>query len=176
MKTLFLNNGVGRYGESAPFLLDENKISLQIIHPNLFGEFVLIVENNGSSQQIGIPNNGIVTVENLTAGELKGIIKHCLKGTIIKEYELEPLVLCESGGRLTCTPEFTWLKSRIKDLEVMLITTRAALIATIKVAWEDYSKSPYMDGKGWEAFITKYGYTDLSDEEIKIIKGEDNND
>ena len=180
MKTILLKpNGTGRYDDVSPFIMTNGQLDLKIILPNQNGDFFLVTENNGTKRKYDLPGSGSVTLENLEAGELLVTVKHYLNGVMVKQYEVEPLILCEVDDGLKCTPEFVHLQKQIDEIKKTYDTIKndhATLIGVLKLAWEDYKVNPFLDGTSWESFVEKYGIAFLTADEIKEIKGENDHD
>ena len=93
MKTIKFNqNGTGRYDDVSPFILADGKLEIKIELPQLSGEFFFIAENNGKQFKKVIPQDGVIALDGLTAGELLSEVKHYLKGVLIKNYKVEPFI------------------------------------------------------------------------------------
>lgn len=199
MKRIYLkSNGVGRYDEVTPFVVTDNKLELKIDLPNVSGEFYFIGENNGQKIKRLIPRGGSITLEGLTAGELNAEIKHEFKGVLLKTYKTEPLILKEIDGSLSAMPEIEALNAKCASLERALEETKEAAnksiaelekrftkaiaeergltVGLLKFARADYKDNVYLGGGSFGEFIKRYGFTGLTEEELKIIKGDDGDD
>lgn len=196
MKTIKLkSNGLGRYVDVSPFTMSGGRLEMIIVLPEFNGEFFFIAENNKKSYKQVIPESGIITLDGLTAGELAAEIKHYVKGSLIKTYKVEPLVLCEADGNLTGTPEITLLKAEIDELRAknceiskMLAEKETALndalnrinekqiamqdniCALIRFAYKDYVNNVYLDGGNAEEFVKEFGFG-IKKEQINAILG-----
>lgn len=194
MKILKLHsNGLGRYDDVSPFMVTDNKLELKVELPNYNGEFYLITENNGKTEKRLLPREGTVTFERLTEGELNAAVKHYLKGALIREYKVEPLLLKNVDGNLTVLPELAALNAHVerleqeyaavlRDLTEYKIATGALIqdleenvCALIRFAYKDYSNNPFLGGGALNNFLKEFGFT-LNEKEIKTIKGEKEND
>ncbi len=194
MKTIILKpNGIGRYDDVSPFILADGKFGLNIVLPNVNGEFYLIVENNGTTQSHELLRDGAVTIENLSAGVLNAEIKHYLKGELIKTYKVEPLILKEVDATLSATPEIADLErvsaelrntvaeqkrvfdEQIAALSEALENERRKVAALVKFAYADYENNVYLGGGSLEQFLKEFGFR-LSEEEINAIKGVEKNE
>lgn len=188
--------GVGRYDDVSPFIITDTALELCIAVPNVNGEFYFAAENNGKSYYKLIPKGGLITLPDLTAGELCGEVTHYLKGERVKNYKIEPLIIKEADGTLTAEPEFAALKAKLDGVEKAFGEFRKAaaeeaetrktrektladriariegnLLALAKFAYEDYNASVYLEGGTAEKFTEAFGLR-LTDEELEIIKGE----
>lgn len=176
MKTINLkSNGIGWYTDVSPFIIADNKLEIKVGLPNLNGEFFLVAENNGKAFKKTLSRIEPVILEELTAGELQTEVQHYLKGELIKTYQVEPLILKEVNGSLSGTPELvnlqaqiTALSNSVEDLEAKL---NKKLNALIRFAYKDYQNNVYLSGGSFGDFIKEFGF-ELSEEEIKLIKGE----
>ena len=180
MRTIILKpNGVGRYDNVSPFMIADKELELKIDLPNFNGEFYIVAENNGKTFKMLLPRDGVIALDELTAGELNAEVKHYLKGELIKIYKIEPLLLKEVDGTLSVTPEIAELKAIINALdksfaqykeEANLRELRAKnnALALIKFAFKDYKENVYLGGGSLEDFIKEFGF-DLSKEEIKEL-------
>ena len=197
MKTINLkSNGVGRYDDVSPLIITDRKLPLKIALPPVNGDFYFVAENNGSTQKLLIPSNGEITLENLTAGELSAEVKHYVKGTLVKVYKVEPLLLKEIDGNITAELEIAALDRRICANESDLTEIKGSVLenkqateertaeikknvlranknisALIRFAIKAYSVSPFLGGGTVDKFAEEFGF-DLTDEDINLIKGE----
>jgi len=198
MKTIKFNqNGTGRYDDVSPFILADGKLEIKIALPQLSGEFFFIAENNGKQFKKVIPQDGVIALDGLTAGELTAEVKHYLKGVLIKNYKVEPLILREVDGSLSATPEFIELQAVISALKAELAAlahtvaqekqaaekrtevlnewsahVNIKLDALMNFAYDDYSKNVYLSGGDVEQFCKEYGFE--TKEEKFITGGKDN--
>lgn len=187
MRTINLKpNGVGRYDDVSPFMIADKGLELKIDLPNFNGEFYLVAENNGKAFKMLLSRNGVIALNELTAGELNAEIKHYLKGELIKTYKIEPLLLKEVDGTLSATPEIAELMAEISALDKSFkeykqtadsreLRAKNNVIALIKFAFKDYKENVYLGGGTLEDFIKEFGF-ELSEEELKEIIGGDIND
>ena len=201
MKTIILkSNGLGRYDDVSPFIVTDNKLELKVELPNFNGEFYLVADLGGAVQKRLLPRDGIITLENLTVGELNAEVKHYLKGALIKTYKVEPLLLKELDGTLSAMPEIEALNHRIcaverdfkefkqaveesnqqqaereKELVNRLDKAEANMLAIVRFAFKDNTENPYLDGGTLDKFMEDYGFT-LSEKQIKLIKGDKGNE
>lgn len=201
MKTIILkSNGLGRYDDVSPFIITDNVLRLKVELPNFNGEFYLVTEVNGAVQKRLLPLDDAITLENLTAGELNAEVKHYLKGALIKSYKVEPLLLKEVDGSLSGMPEIEALNRRIcaverdfkefkqaveeskqkqeeraRELVKRLEKVETNLLALVRFAFKDNTENPYLQGGTLDKFMEEYGFT-LSEEQIKLIKGDKGNE
>lgn len=194
MKTIKLkSNGTGRYDDVSPFLVTDNRLEMKVELPGYNGEFYLITENNGRPEKRLLPRDGTVTLENLTAGELNVAVKHYLKGALIREYKVEPLLLKEADGNLSALPELAALKSALAELvqeyaalseELSKYKEKAAaqierlnknVSALIRFAYKDYNTNVFLGGGTADEFVNGFGFA-LGEEEIKSLNGGNKND
>lgn len=186
-------NGVGRYDSVSPFIVTDNRLELQIELPNFNGEFYFVYENNDKTDKRLLPYSGQIVLDNLTAGELKGAVKHYVKGELIKSYTVEPLLLKEADGTLSALPEMEELRRHIcavergfeefkqakekeqaernQTLSIWQKTVEANLLALARFALKDYQNNVYLSGGTVHDFIQEFG-VDLTEEQIKSLKGE----
>lgn len=180
MRIIKLNEyGLGRYDDVSPFLITDNKLEVKIELPQVNGDFYLVTKNNGSTQKRYLSGDNKVEISNLTAGELKAEVKHYLKGTLIKSYKVEPLLLREADGELSALPEFVYLYDKISALSKSLeaeteINTALGerielleknVVALCRFAFADFNENVYLGGGSFKEFKDKFG-VDLSEEEI----------
>lgn len=189
MKTIKLkSNGMGRYEDVSPCIITDRKLTLKIALPPVNGDFYLVTENNGEIRKRLLPKSGETELENLSAGELNAEVKHYLKGSLIKVYKMEPLLLKEVDGEVSVEPEIAALDRRIcaieHDLEGFKKTTdersekhtrrfvraNKNIAALIRFAFKAYNASPFLGGGTVDKFAEDFGL-ELSDEEINLIKG-----
>ena len=190
MKVIQLkSNGIGRYEDVSPFIITDNKLTLKIVLPPMSGEFYLSTENGEISETILLPRDGVITLENLRAGELCAEVKHYFRGELIKRYQVEPLVLKEADSSLLGTPEIAALRRDLTMLEETLAAEREMalkreyeldtanknLSALIRFAYADYRANVYLGGGSVEKFINEFGL-DLTEEQKKEIFGGMEND
>lgn len=179
-------NGIGRYNDVSPFMITDNTLELKIDLPPVNGEFYLTAKNNGVKSTRLIPHSAAVSIDALTAGEFNAEVRHYLKGTLIKTYKVEPLLLNEVDGNFTAEPEIATLRrenAKLREEVVECVATaelrakreRGAFVALLKVVWALYQTNIYLDEMSFERFADIYGFK-LTDEEIKLIKGEKEND
>lgn len=198
MKTIKLKtNGTGRYDDVSPFIVTDNSLQVAAVLPPFNGEFYLVAENNGTVQKKLLTRDGAVTIENLSAGELNAEVKHYLKGELVKVYKVEPLILKEVDGTLSAMPEIEALHHDISSLErafgeygqiaaererereeafeARLKDIETNLLALVRFAYKDYRDNVYLGGGTFGQFLDGFGFK-LTDEQIKTIKGEKEND
>lgn len=194
MRNIKLNfHGVGRYDDVSPYLITDNTLLLQIELPNSSGEFYLAVKNNGTLSKYKLSEDGLINIEGLCAGEFYAEVKHYLKGELIKVYKIEPLILKEAEGSLSAIPEIEELRrknaelvqsfkdyvvktsERKQKLNERIRILEKNLAALVSFAYNDYVSNVYLNGGTTEDFITEFGF-ELSEEQIKILKGETQND
>lgn len=194
MKTIKLkSNGLGRYDDVSPFLVTDNRLEIKVELPGYNGEFYLITENNGKTEKRLVPRDGTVTIEGLTAGELNTAVKHYLKGALIREYKVEPLLLKEADGNLSALPELAELKAELNGLERQYAALSAAfgkykeetnaqseklnnnVSALIRFAYKDYNTNVFLGGGTADEFVNGFGFA-LGEEEIKSLNGGNKND
>ena len=187
------SNGLGRYDDVSPFLVTDNKLEIKVELPGFNGEFYLITENNGKTAKRLLPRDGTVTIEGLTAGELNTAVKHYLKGALIREYKVEPLLLKEADGNLSALPELAELKAALAELVQEYVALSAAfgkykeeiaaqierlnnnVSALIRFAYKDYNTNVFLGGGTADEFVNGFGFA-LGEEEIKLLKGGNKND
>lgn len=193
MKTIKLkSNGVGRYDDVSPFIITDRKLTLKIALPPVNGDFYLIAENNGATQKRLLPKSGETELENLFAGELNAEVKHYLKGSLIKVYKIEPLLLKEADDKVYILPEIAALDRRIcaveRNLEgakktaeeraekhnKRLVRANKNVAALIRFAFKAYNASPFLGGGTVDKFAEDFGL-ELTEEEIDLIKGGNQN-
>ena len=133
MKTITLKRDMGRYDDVSPFLVQSGGLELQIELPDEAGEFFVVAENGKTKRTIAIPRSGTVTLDKLTAGELKAEIKRYLRGTLIKTYRVEPLLLKEVDGELSAVPEIAYLLNEVDEQRRLLVSEREERKAVEKV-------------------------------------------
>lgn len=199
MKTIKLNiSGFGRYDDVSPFIVTDNVLELQIELPQVNGEFYIVTELNSKREKLRLPQDGVITLHNLTAGEMQAEVKHYLKGVLIKKYRIEPLMLIEVDGDLTGAPEIAALNARlsehreelakvnerlselydeltktnknISEQQALLEAQNAKINALINFAYTAYNASVYLNGGDKAAFAEEFG---LNPEDIKD-GGQDN--
>lgn len=186
MKTITIKNGrIGRYDDVSPFLVESGALELKFELPEVSGEFFFVTELNGISEKKFIPHGGTVTLSDLSAGELCAEIKHYLRGTLIKSYKVEPLILKEVDGSLAGTPEIERLRSENERLRNELNALSEALEgakeaakaenkrrdeAFLSFAYAVYENSPLLNGRGltFAEFAEALGYSADAFSETKI--------
>lgn len=187
------SNGLGRYDDVSPFLVTDNRLEIKVELPGYNGEFYLITEINGRTEKRLLPRDGTVTLENLTAGELNASVKHYLKGALIREYKVEPLLLKEADGNLSALPELAELKAELNGLERQYAALSADfgkykeetnaqieklnnnVSALIRFAYKDYNTNVFLGGGTADEFVNGFGFA-LDEEEIKSLNGGNKND
>lgn len=133
MKTIkLLSYGIGRYDDVSPFMIADNSLELKVELPNVNGEFFLIAKNNDKTIKMSLSKYEPVTIEGLTAGELKAEVKHYLKGVLIKVYAIEPLILKEVDGSISAMPEIVELKTQLADLSISFVSYKEETNKTIE--------------------------------------------
>lgn len=194
MRTIQLKpNGVGRYDDVSPFLVTDNKLQVTVWLPPVSGEFYLIAENNGATQKKLLSREGVIMLENLSAGELNSEVKHYLKGALIKVYKVEPLLLKEADGTLSAIPEIEALNRHIsliernfeeykyaaaereQKLSERIKTLEINQEALIRFALEDFKNNVYLGGGTEEDFAKMFGLA-MNKEHNKNSKGEEDSD
>lgn len=194
MKTIMLkSNGVGRYDDVTPYIITDRKLNIKIALPQVNGDFYFVTENNGATQKRLLPLDGGISLDNLTAGELNAEVKHYVKGSLVKVYKIEPLMLKEVDGAISAEPEISVLDRRIcavesgfnianqtaaeraEKLDKKLIRANKNINALIRFAFKAYNASPFLGGGTADKFAEEFGY-ELAEEEIKFIEGENKND
>lgn len=168
--------GVGRYDDVSPFLITDNRLELLIGLPPYNGEFYLVYNLNGKTEQRLLSPDGEIVLYGLSAGEFKAEVKHYLKGELIKTYSVEPLILKEADSGLSAEPQISELKRRISELEhsfaeyknavrkafdgltERLWKTESNIAALMNFAYEDYKNNAYLSGGNKEEFLKEYGF------------------
>lgn len=190
MRTISIKSGrIGRYDDVSPFLVESGALELKFELPEVSGEFFFITELNGISEKKFIPRGGVIALTNLCAGELCAEVKHYLRGTLIKTYKVEPLILKEIDGSLSGTPEIERLRAENAELCDKLSALERTLEAEKKeaetarherdkaflaFAYAEYENSPLLNGRGLslEEFAAALGYSAeaFAEKEITEIK------
>lgn len=179
-------NDVGRYDNVSPFIITDNRLELQIDFPNYNGEFYLVYEINGKTDKHLLPRSGQIVLENLTAGQFNAEVKHYVQGELIKTYKVEPLLLKEVDSALSALPEIEELNRYICAVErdfkeykqatiVALERAEKNLLALARFAFKDYENNVYLNGGTMQDFVNEFGF-ELTEKQIKIIKGEKEDD
>lgn len=121
------SNGIGRYDDASPFLIERGALELEIELPDKSGEFYFVAELNGKKTTKPLVGGSPVTLTDLTAGELKAAVKHYLRGELIEVYKIEPLLLKTVEKELSAMPEIALLTGEIAALkkEVAALKTTA---------------------------------------------------
>ena len=180
MKIITLKSrGLGRYEDVSPFIIADGKIELQVNLPNFNGEFFFIAENNDAKFKKVIPEDGRITLDGLTAGELKAEVKHYLKGALIQSFKIEPLILRSVDCNLSGTPEIAALRHDNDELVKSLTQIKTALdeqekklnariAAVLRFAYTDYKNNIFLTGGSLTEFLKEFGF-ELTEEEVKEI-------
>ena len=111
------SNGLGRYDDASPFLIESGALDLEIELPDKSGEFYLVSELNGKEKVQRITRGSSATLSDLETGELKAAVKHYLRGELIEVYKIEPLLLRAVEKDLSAMPEFALLTGEITALK-----------------------------------------------------------
>lgn len=119
MRTIKIkSNGLGRYDDVSPFIIESGALELKIELPQKSGEFYLVSELNGKSGGAQpVPREGTLTLTGLETGELKAAVKHYLRGELIEVYKVEPLLLKAVDKELSAMPEIALLTGKIAALK-----------------------------------------------------------
>lgn len=203
MKTIQLKiNGMGRYGDVSPFPVGDMELELVGI-PSYSGEFRFVALCNGvkcAESTVSATQNRVkIPRDKLTAGRFSCFVSHYSKGTEVKRFPVEDLLITELNASVSADPEVAQMSRRIAALETkaqrlqqdlnaekqareeMLNTTADAftyykqiIFGLLKFAYKDYRESVYLNGGSFENFLQEFGI-DLSksfQKEIDEIKGE----
>lgn len=194
MKTITIKeNGLGRYDDVSPFLVEKGELELSVRLPRQSGDFYFSTELNGKAlgTQL-IPEDGLLALDDLEAGELTAEVKHYLRGTLIETFKVEPLLIKRVDGALEGTPEIialrardSYLEAKIKGLEERLHTTneraekaeeklKSLGKAFLSFAFAEYSGDVQLNAKSL-TFIEfmraiGYGIGEFSEDELEEIK------
>lgn len=196
MKTIQLKaNGMGRYGDVSPFPVGDLEIELVGI-PSYSGEFRFVALCNGvkcaESTVSAVQNRVKIPRDKLTAGRFSCFVSHYSKGTEVKRFPVEDLLITELNASVSADPEIADMSRRIAALERQAEEERKARVQTdteaketieyaldialalVKFAFEDYRENVYLHGGSFEEFLQTYGIdlSKISAEKIKKIKGE----
>lgn len=196
MKTIQLKvNGMGRYGDVSPFPMGDLEIELVGI-PSYSGEFRFVALCNGAkcteSTVSAAQNRVKIPRDKLTAGRFSCFVSHYSKGTEVKRFPVEDLLITELNASVNADPEIADMSRRIAALERQAEEERKARVQTdteakeaieyaldialalVKFAFEDYRENVYLHGGSFEEFLQTYGIdlSEISAEKIKKIKGE----
>lgn len=194
MKTITINqNGLGRYDDVSPFLVEKGSLDLSFSLPRQSGDFYFAAELNGKSLGARlIPLDGKVSIKELESGDLTAKVHHYLRGTLIRTYKVEPLLLKRVEETLEGTPEIialrakdsyfeakiAWLEERLhtaheraEKAEEKLKTLGRAFLA---FAFAEYEGDVQLNTKGlsFREFMKELGYGlgEFSEEEIAEIE------
>lgn len=194
MRTITIkSNGLGRYDDVSPFLVESGTLGLKINLPNVQGEFFLVTELNGKNRStIPIPRERAVMLTGLEAGELHAVVKHYLHGELIETYKVEPLLLKAVDTELSAMPEIALLTEKCEVLRkkteelIKRIThaeergakaeNRIQLVfeAFLAFAYSDYQTNVQLNAKSLtvEQFMLTLGFSaeTFSEKELEIIK------
>ena len=194
MRTVTIkSNGLGRYDDVSPFLVERGELELNIDLPNVQGEFFLVTELNGKNDAAkAIPREGTVMLTGLAAGELHAAVKHYLRGELLETYKVEPLLLKAADTELSAMPEIALLTEKCevlrKKTEELLesltqanaradkVENRVKLIfeAFLAFAWADYETNLQLNTKSLtiEQFLLALGFSaeEFSPNELETIK------
>lgn len=184
MKAIQLkSNGIGRYDNVSPFLVENGALELHIALPQVSGEFFLVAELNGKNLgAVPIALNGNVTVDGLTAGELHAEVKHYLHGELIETYKTEPLVLKSVDKSLSAMPEIAAIMAECDELRKRTnelkeerqhhkeeVERRLSKLVTafLSFAYAEYQSDVQLNAKGLSAeeFAEALGYREVKIEE-----------
>ena len=194
MRTITLkSNGLGRYDDVSPFLVESGTLELKFNLPNRNGDFFLVTElnsKNGGAKQISL--DGTLKLEGLEAGELKAEVKHYLRGELIETYKVEPLLLKAVDTDLSATPEIAVLTAEYEimreELNALEKWQEKAVdyadetnkrnhrrdVAFLAFAYAEYQSDLQLNAKSLsiEEFIAVLGYQyeEFSPDEIETIK------
>lgn len=196
MKTIQLKmNGMGRYGDVSPFPMGDLEIELVGI-PSYSGEFRFVALCNGAkcteSTVSAAQNRVKIPRDKLTSGRFSCFVSHYSKGTEVKRFPVEDLLITELNASVSADPEIADMSRRIAALERQAEEERKARVQTdmeaketieyaldialalVKFAFEDYRENVYLHGGSFEEFLQTYGIdlSKISAEKIKKIKGE----
>lgn len=196
MKTIQLKmNGMGRYGDVSPFPMGDLEIELIGI-PSYSGEFRFVAQCNGikcAESTVSAAQNRVkIPRDKLTAGRFSCFVSHYSKGTEVKRFPVEDLLITELNASVSADPEIAEMSRRIAELERQAEEERKARVQTdteaketieyaldialalVKFAFEDYRENVYLHGGSFEEFLQTYGIdlSKISAEKIKKIKGE----
>ena len=196
MKTIQLKaNGTGRYGDASPFPVGDLDLELIGI-PSYSGEFRFLGFCNGAkcaeSTVSAAQNRVKIPRDKLTAGRFSCFVSHYSKGTEVKRFPVEDLLITDLNGGACADPEIAQMSRKIAVLEQQEQSllkefiaekqarkeaeeyARKIALGLLKFAYEDYRENVYLHGGTFEEFLQAYGL-DLSkfpEEKIKEIKGE----
>lgn len=190
--------GVGRYEDVSPFPLGDLEIELLGI-PSYSGEFRFVAHCNGvkcAESTVSATQNRVkIPRDKLNAGRLSCFVSHYGKGTEVKRYLVEDLIVSELETDLFAYPEIADMEQRIEKLSASLAAEKAArirleeksgediaytreiVLGLLKFAFEDYRENVYLHGGTFEEFLQCYGIdlSEIPEEKIKKIKGEKEN-
>ena len=199
MKTIQLKmNGMGRYSDVSPFPVGDLEIELLGI-PSYSGEYRFIAQCNGvkcAESTVSATQNRVkIPRDKLTAGRFSCFISHYSKGTEVKRFPVEDLLITELNASVSADPEIADMSRRIAELERQAEEERKARVQTdteaketieyaldialalVKFAFEDYRENVYLHGGSFEDFLQEFGIdlSKLPEEKIREIKGEKDN-
>ena len=148
----FKSNGLGRYDDVSPFLIESGVLELKIGLPERNGEFYFVTELN-KKQTVKPIICGMVVLDGLEAGELRAAVKHYLRGEVIEVYKIEPLLLKSVDKDLSAMPEFALLTGEITALKDELAALKrtaeehfAATVESFKgvIDWQRESEGSFV--------------------------------
>lgn len=121
MKTIQLKaNGMGRYGDVSPFPMGDLEIELVGI-PSYSGEFRFVAQCNGAkcteSTVSAAQNRVKIPRDKLTAGRFSCFVSHYSKGTEVKRFPVEDLLITELNASVNADPEIADMSRRIAVVE-----------------------------------------------------------
>lgn len=121
MKTIQLKmNGMGRYGDVSPFPMGDLEIELVGI-PSYSGEFRFVAQCNGvkcaESTVSAVQNRVNIPRDKLTAGRFSCFVSHYSKGTEVKRFPVEDLLITELNASVSADPEIAQMRREIETLK-----------------------------------------------------------
>ena len=199
MKTIQLKaNGMGRYSDVSPFPVGDLELELIGI-PSYSGEFRFVALCNGvkcAESTVSATQNRVkIPRDRLTAGRFSCFVSHYSKGTEVKRFPVEDLLITELNANASADPEIAEMSRRIAELErqaeeehkarvqadaeakAAIEYAQAIALGLVKFAFEDYRDNVYLHGGSFEEFLQAYGIdlSEIPEEKIQEIKGENDN-
>lgn len=127
MKKVIKIEGIGRYNDVSPFILNENDdLDLQIdFLRKLRGQYFIHFSLNEKTKTFNLEHTNRINLDSqyLEAGILNAKLSLVFNGQVYREWRIEPLIIkqLDDGKQFECEQSFTNFNKRLSNCEKAIL-------------------------------------------------------